>query len=86
MTESPDVVKKRALQCIQAASMACYAYTMAKQATDKAVEARVQANASSALAHKLTQAVEMLKRNVQSAAGVRRLNFYFLYCQMLLRL
>ena len=67
----PDVIKEHCLQCIQAASMACYAYTMAKQATDKAAEARVRATESSSLARKLTETVAMLKKTVQFAASVR---------------
>lgn len=71
MADSPDAMRKRALQCIKAASIACYAYTMARKATDKAAEARMRSNASSSLAHKLTHTVETLKRNLQSVAGVR---------------
>ena len=68
--ENPDALTNRALQCIQVATMACYSYTMAKKATERAVEARVRANASSALARKLTEAVDLLKRNLQIAAAV----------------
>jgi len=69
--ENPAALRNRALQCLQVASMACYSYTMAKKATEKAMEARVRANASSTLARKLTEAVDLLKTNLQIAAAVR---------------
>ena len=81
--ESPAALRNRALQCLQVASIACYAFTMAKKATDKAIEARIRANASSVLARKLTEAVDLLKKNLQLAATVSL--FFFKSLQIAVR-
>ena len=69
-SESFHAVKARAAQCIQAVSIACYAYTMAAKAKETFQQARVQATLSSEVAHNLTEIVEMLKKKVQTEARV----------------